>query len=688
MINVFVKIAETDEKTDNITGFIVRQGASGLRHGSEALTMGVRGMVQNEIFLSDVVVGDGDLLGKPGEGFAVAQDAMMFGRLGLAAMSVGGMKRCAQLMLRYATRRSVSTGRLLDNPVTLVRLSNLTAAITATETLVRRICELTDAGQAVPAEAFIACKTSGPEFLWAGADTLVQLLGARGYVENNIAPQLLRDARLLRIFEGPTETLNMFLGSSVIHGSPQLHRFLCDTLHASNVAIALREAALEVDARSQQMRPTFVDVASARRWASSLTGEITTWALLWAVVQEAAAESKSIDLRRAVEWTRLSFEETLRRAKSGAPAEAVLLDSIAATTLISGYEETIGDIEQRLAGEEQGLDPLLRRDVAVPSDRPTVTFGIDSGLITPIGHAAEVSDQVTSTDLEQGNDSPAFKTFPEPTLPPADVVVVPATAPDQRSPEEALTQPPTSPVMQRVLEAPFSEQQPIIETYLQEGLAQALLVPAYKVNVRRPLYSLGMDSLIAVEFKNRIEENFGVVLPVTTFFDEIDIARLAGLIQEKLIQEIATYAPAASRVLSPSTESYTDHPLSHGQKALWFLHRLAPQSTAYNVGAAFEIKGPVDETVLRSSLQALVDRHSSLRTTFVSNNGEPLQRVHQRRDVSFQVVGLPTEDEPEIAKRLNEEIEIPFELSQGPLFRATLFARSRNNTYSFLFFTT
>ena len=67
----------------------------------------------------------------------VAQDAMMPARLGVAAMSLGGMKRCAQLMRRYAERRSISTGRLLDNPVTLTRLNDLSAAITLTRFPVR-----------------------------------------------------------------------------------------------------------------------------------------------------------------------------------------------------------------------------------------------------------------------------------------------------------------------------------------------------------------------------------------------------------------------------------------------------------------------------------------------------------------------------------------------------------------------
>ncbi|MEM6404379.1 MAG: acyl-CoA dehydrogenase family protein, partial [Cyanobacteria bacterium P01_D01_bin.116] len=189
-INVFAQMLDANHQPIGISGFVVRQGTFGLRQGPEALTMGMRGMVQNSIYLEDVPVTASNLLGEQGSGIEVAQDAMMFGRLGLGVMSLGAMKRCAQLMLRYSQRRLISTGRLLDNSVTLVRLNNLTLAITALETLVFTIADLLDRGEYIPEEAYTACKTSGPEFLGEAADQLVQLLGGRGYIETNIAPQI------------------------------------------------------------------------------------------------------------------------------------------------------------------------------------------------------------------------------------------------------------------------------------------------------------------------------------------------------------------------------------------------------------------------------------------------------------------------------------------------------------------
>ncbi len=374
VINVFVKLVDTNNNSSGITGFAVHQGTAGLRPGPEALTMGMRGMVQNSIYLDDVPVGAVNLLGEVGAGMEAAKDAMLFTRLAIGAMSVGGLKRCAQLMLRYATRREISTGRLLDNPVTLACISDLTAGTTAFETLVARIAELLDYGDFVPVEGYIACKTSGPELLCQAADRLVQLLGGRGYIETNIAAQILRDARVFRIFEGPTETLNMFLGSRALHQSSELHQFLCNGLGAPDVSDSLRDAAQRINARWSEPNAPF-DRPSALRWAALLVGEVATSAILQAAVQGAVKRTPSNQLRRAVDWARSQFDQTLERALSGTPLESVLLSANETTSLISSYAAAIGDLEQKLAGEDVVLDGLLRREqTAVASPNGTTNF--------------------------------------------------------------------------------------------------------------------------------------------------------------------------------------------------------------------------------------------------------------------------------------------------------------------------
>ncbi|MBW4661162.1 MAG: thioester reductase domain-containing protein [Drouetiella hepatica Uher 2000/2452] len=361
VINVFAQHLDANGKSRGVSAFAVRQGSPGLRQGAEALTMGMRGMVQNTVYLEGVPVASEQILGEPGNGMEVAQDAMMYGRLSIAAACVGGMKRCAQLMVRYADRRMVSTGRLLSNPVTLVRLNDLTAAIATTETLVNQVAEWLDRGVIVPIEVYTACKIAAPEFFWQAADNLVQLLGGRGYIETNIAPQLLRDARILRIFEGPTETLNMFLGSRVVHQGQGLTQFLSHNLGAADLAQRLQTIAQQIQQREETCGERFGDRTTAQRWAYVLIGEITTQVILLASVRWAFAQSRigsGDSLGRAVAWAQIQLEQQIERA--GQMPTAVFIAAEPLKQTIADYGQAIGEVEQTLADENRELDELLR----------------------------------------------------------------------------------------------------------------------------------------------------------------------------------------------------------------------------------------------------------------------------------------------------------------------------------------
>jgi acyl carrier protein len=336
---------------------VVRRGSPGLRQGAEALTMGMRGMVQNTVYLEDIPVTSAQILGEAGKGMNVAQDAMMYGRLAIAAACVGGMQRCVQLMWRYSGRRQVATGKLLDHPVVLHRLQELTNAITSVQSLVMRVGELLDQDYTVPAEVYAACKISAPEFYWQAADSLVQTLGGRGYIESNIAPQILRDARVLRIFEGPTETLCGFLGARVLKQGETLQNFLCQTLGAVEVGQRLKDA---VDT----IRERFFDDANitVQRWAYHQVGKLATEAILWAVLDEPSA----------IVWVKHRFDEQLQEILSFNTDNLLFLSSQSLVHHLNEYTKTIGDIEQNLAGEEQELDELLRQSVENPQFTPPI----------------------------------------------------------------------------------------------------------------------------------------------------------------------------------------------------------------------------------------------------------------------------------------------------------------------------
>ncbi|KYG02200.1 hypothetical protein BE21_55215 [Sorangium cellulosum] len=359
VIHVYAQLLDERGRSRGLTGFIVRQGADGLHIGPEALTLGLRGFTKNTVVLDGVRVTTADMLGAPGSGMEGARDTMMLIRFYLGGMAVGGMKRCAQLMLRYAERRQVLTGNLLDNPVTLARMSELAARITSVEALATRIAELRDAGRSVPAEAYMACKNAGAESLGWAVDQLVQLLGARGYEESNLVPQMYRDARPWRIFEGPTEALNMVLGSSALHTDRSLYRFLAETCASPAIARRLEEAAARVRARAGNAATPFDDRSTALYWGSALLGDAATDALLLAAVESSRGDASA--LRPAAAWLGGRFDAALAAACDGAREEAALMSRDALTLRISRYAAAVGDVEQGLPGASDALDPYLSR---------------------------------------------------------------------------------------------------------------------------------------------------------------------------------------------------------------------------------------------------------------------------------------------------------------------------------------
>jgi len=130
-----------------------------------------------------------------------------------------------------------------------------------------------------------------------------------------------------------------------------------------------------------------------------------------------------------------------------------------------------------------------------------------------------------------------------------------------------------------------------------------------------------------------------------------------------------------SRLLRERAESSAStHPLSFGQRSLWFLYNLAPGSPAYTITYAGLISGDLDVPALEQAAQALIDRNAVLRTTYGVRDGHPVQLVHPHWRVRMARHDLGP-DEHELDDWLRRESSHPFDLEIGPVFRLTLLRR-------------
>ncbi|HEV7377734.1 MAG TPA: AMP-binding protein, partial [Pyrinomonadaceae bacterium] len=213
-----------------------------------------------------------------------------------------------------------------------------------------------------------------------------------------------------------------------------------------------------------------------------------------------------------------------------------------------------------------------------------------------------------------------------------------------------------------------------IEAWLRAELAAKLGVRATAIEVNHPLSHYALDSLAAIELTHRIEAKLGVMLPMASLLQSPTIAELAAQ-----TQQLAATAAATTPIVAGTNSTASIQPLSRGQQALWFLYQLAPENAAYNISTVVRIASALDVSALRRAFQLLLNRHPSLRSTFSTHQDEPVQRILDRAEVSFEEIDASELSEAELNSRLTEEADRRFDLEHGPVLRVRLFTRAEND---------
>ena len=208
-----------------------------------------------------------------------------------------------------------------------------------------------------------------------------------------------------------------------------------------------------------------------------------------------------------------------------------------------------------------------------------------------------------------------------------------------------------------------------IEELLSRLWAEVLRVES--VGVHDDFFTLGGHSLLATRLVSRVRESLGVELPVRSLFETPTVRDLAGHVEAALRDRTGEQAPPIIRVSRDERL-----PLSFAQQRLWFLHELEPTSSFYNVPVAVRLRGRLRIDAMQRTLNEIVRRHESLRTSFPTIDAQPVQSIAPTLALDLSLIDLSTlreeEREHEAQRRATEEARAPFNLATGPLVRASL----------------
>ncbi|HDR8938072.1 amino acid adenylation domain-containing protein [Burkholderia vietnamiensis] len=196
-------------------------------------------------------------------------------------------------------------------------------------------------------------------------------------------------------------------------------------------------------------------------------------------------------------------------------------------------------------------------------------------------------------------------------------------------------------------------------------------------------FALGADSLAAMQLQAAIRTQWRVNLRLDALFADPLLAELAAQVDRA---ERETGAPLAAIAVrgaradadpDSSAAPYVDRAASLAQQRFWVLAQTRDAGAAYHIAAHWTIDGALDREALQRALDHVIGRHDAWRTTLVDDgDGIVMQRIHAALPVRIATVDLrelpPAARDAQAARVAERDAGAPFDLSRGPLLRATL----------------
>ncbi|MGQ5640569.1 MULTISPECIES: amino acid adenylation domain-containing protein [unclassified Streptomyces] len=205
-------------------------------------------------------------------------------------------------------------------------------------------------------------------------------------------------------------------------------------------------------------------------------------------------------------------------------------------------------------------------------------------------------------------------------------------------------------------------------TEIVQQEAAAVLGAPDPVPAAKRLQELGLDSIMALQLRNRLTELFGVALPTNLAFKHPAPRDIAA----RLLVDGLDVAGAPSGPPLERAERRDVHPATEGQKRLWFLEQLEPGTPRYNTPLVLRVGRPVDPEVLSRALRHVMDRQEALRTGLQTREGELVQAVRAEYALPFVHEDLTGAAPEAVEERLRREELEPFALDGPSLLRCAL----------------
>ena len=193
-----------------------------------------------------------------------------------------------------------------------------------------------------------------------------------------------------------------------------------------------------------------------------------------------------------------------------------------------------------------------------------------------------------------------------------------------------------------------------------------------QISILDNFFKIGGHSLRATMVISRVHEELGVNADLKDLFLTPTIKEFAQVLDKAEKKAYRAIVPV------PEQELYE---VSYAQHRLWVLDQFEESQVAYSMPLTYQLM-QVDEEAIERAIYTVVDRHESLRTTFIEKEGKVFQKIKKLDESDFQLVKIDVSEYPdtssEASKHIYNAIQTPFDLKNGPLVKAYLIHQSKD----------
>ncbi|MFC2130039.1 acyl-CoA dehydrogenase family protein [Bacteroidota bacterium] len=212
----YIVFAQTDQelKHKGIGCFIIEKGAEGFEPAEKEDKMGMRSSDTCSIGITNCKVPDENVIGKVGEGFNIAMKSLNGGRIGIAAQAVGIAQGAFELSVKYAKERVAFGKPIIRHQMIQSKLAQMSTKIDAARLLVLKAAWLKDQHK-----NYIQASAQAKYYAGTIANDVtreaVQIHGGYGYVREYHVERMMRDAKVLEIYEGTSEIQQIIIAREI-----------------------------------------------------------------------------------------------------------------------------------------------------------------------------------------------------------------------------------------------------------------------------------------------------------------------------------------------------------------------------------------------------------------------------------------------------------------------------------------